>query len=378
MFRALSKIIGICSISTASLLFLAANVSAQNAAAEKIFQSVKQNILQIGNAKCVSEMSRAIALDKTQAEYYNYRGFCYSLLDKDKEALADLDEALRLNPGLIEALFSRSYLFSKTDKLKAIPDLKRIVEIDPKKSNAYGMLATYYLDLAKYDDAFAMGQKVNELVPEGGAGYRYQAQALAGLGKYTEAIPLYSEALKRDDQDTHALEGRADAYRHVGNTAAAKADEQAAANLPKNSSGYGNGRGTGGGIGAGSGRPPMVYNPETTGGSIGPGEATDPAENSESAKPASTVKIEPLQITKRPRAEYTEEARHANVQGTVLLQIAFLANGTIGPIRVISRLPNGLTEKAIEAAKLIEFKPELRDGVPVTTYKNLRYSFTIY
>ena len=378
MFRALSKIIGICSIATVSLLFLAANVSAQNATAEKIFQSVKQNILQIGNAKCVSEMTRAIALDKTKAEYYNYRGFCYSLLDKYPEALVDLDQALKLDPRLIEALYSRQYIFAKTDKLKAIPDLKRIVEIDPKQSNAYGMLATYYLDLAKYDDAFAMGQKVNELVPEGGAGYRYQAQALAGLGKYTEAIPLYSEALKRDDQDTHALEGRADAYRHVGNTAAAKADEQAAANLPKNSSGYGNGRGTGGGIGAGSGRPPMVYNPETTGGGIGPGEATDPAENSESAKPASTVKIEPLQITKRPRAEYTEEARHANVQGTVLLQIAFLANGTIGPIRVISRLPNGLTDKAIEAAKLIEFKPELRDGVPVTTYKNLRYSFTIY
>ena len=126
------------------------------------------------------------------------------------------------------------------------------------------------------------------------------------------------------------------------------------------------------GAGRGSGQPPMLYDPRAT------GDDESVVGNSENPKSATPVRIERLQITKRPRAEYTEEARHANVQGTVLLQIAFLANGTIGPIRVISRLPNGLTDKAVEAAKLIEFKPETRDGIPVTTYKNLEYSFSIY
>ena len=359
----------------AALLLLAAVEGvAQNPEAEKIYRHVKENILQIGDASCVSEMSRAITLDKSRAEYYNYRGFCYSLLDKDKEALSDLDQALKMDPKLLDALYSRSYLFAKTDKLKALADLKRIIEIDPKESNAYGILASYYLELGKYDDAFAMGQKVNELVPDGGAGYRYEAESLARRGQYVDAIPLYSEAIKRANKDTQSLKGRAGAYRHVGNIAAAEADERAVADLTKNSGEVTNGRGTGGGMGAGSGsgQPPIVYNPRAT------GDDSSGGGNSGDVEPAQPIKIEPLQITRRPRPEYTEEARHANVQGTVLLKVAFLANGAIGPIRVITRLPNGLTEKAVEAAKKIEFKPELHDGVPVTVYKNLEISFSLY
>ena len=112
---------------------------------------------------------------------------------------------MKLNPDLIEALYSRQYIYAKTDKLKAIPDLKRIVETDPKQSNAYGILAGYYLEMGKYDDAFAMGQKVNELVPTGGAGFKYEAESMAGRGRYQEAIPLYSEAIKTRRLGSRAL-----------------------------------------------------------------------------------------------------------------------------------------------------------------------------
>lgn len=374
MFRSSRNAYKIYFLSAVFLLLSAAAISAQNPEAKKIYQQVKENILQIGNAQCVSDMTRAISLDQTQAEYYYYRGFCFSLLDKDKEALADYDQALKLNPALLDALYSRSYLFAHTDRQKAIPDLKRIIEIDPKQSNAYGILASYYLELGKYDDAFAMGQKVNELVPEGGAGYRYEAESLARRGKYADAIPLYSEAIKRTQSDTQSLKGRAEAYRHVGDTAAAEADERAVAELAKNSGNYSNGRGTGGGMGAGTGngQPPMLSNPRAT------GDDASGSRSSENPKPTTTVKILPLKITRKPVAGYTEDARKENIQGRVLLKVAFLANGKIGPIRVISGLPNGLTDKAIEAAKLLEFQPELHNGVPVTTYKNIEYTFVLY
>ena len=58
MFLSLRKIVGVSVMPAASLLFLAANLAAQNPEAEKIYQYVKENILQIGDAKCVSEMSR--------------------------------------------------------------------------------------------------------------------------------------------------------------------------------------------------------------------------------------------------------------------------------------------------------------------------------
>lgn len=85
-----------------------------------------------------------------------------------------------------------------------------------------------------------------------------------------------------------------------------------------------------------------------------------------------------LQIKSKPRAFYTETARQNNVQGTVILKVTFLANGTVGDIFSVSGLPDGLTEQAIEAAKKIKFEPMKVNGQAKTATKTVQYSFTIY
>jgi TonB family protein len=65
-------------------------------------------------------------------------------------------------------------------------------------------------------------------------------------------------------------------------------------------------------------------------------------------------KPELLQV-KKP--EYTEAARNKKVEGDVRLMVVFLSNGKIGHIDVIEELPEGLTEKAIDVAKTMKFKP---------------------
>jgi len=57
------------------------------------------------------------------------------------------------------------------------------------------------------------------------------------------------------------------------------------------------------------------------------------------------------------KPEYTEAARKNRVEGDVRLIVAFRSNGKIGHIDVIEGLPDGLTEKAIEVARAIKFKP---------------------
>jgi TonB family protein len=341
--------------------FLATSSSAQGDEAEKIYQNVKQNILNITPEKCVSEMTRAIELDGSNPVYLSYRGYCYMLLNDDAKAFADYDKALKLNPAYIEALYGRSNLLAKTDKEKAIEDLKLIVAIDPKQTNAYGILAGIYLDLGKYDDAYAMGAKLVELIPEGGAGARYEAESLARRGHYQEAIPLYSVAIKRFSSDMESLRGRAAAYRHVGNIAGAEADEKTIKRLEQNSGG------TGGGMGRGPGelRNPQLTNPAAT------DDETPPT-------PVDTAKIEPIKIIQRERPAYTKEARDAQIQGIVMLRITFNADGTIGAIVPIRGLPNGLTEQAVEAARKIKFQPATRDGVPITQTKVMEFTFSIY
>jgi TonB family protein len=80
----------------------------------------------------------------------------------------------------------------------------------------------------------------------------------------------------------------------------------------------------------------------------------------------------------RPKAKYTEEARQNKVQGVVVLSVNFTADGRVTSIRALRGLPDGLTEKAIEAAQQIRFQPATKNGAPVTVRATLEYSFNLY
>lgn len=89
-------------------------------------------------------------------------------------------------------------------------------------------------------------------------------------------------------------------------------------------------------------------------------------------------KPEGIVILTKPRPGYTEEARQASIQGTVIVRVTFLSHGGIGAISVVKGLPLGLTDEAIAAAKRIAFLPQTLDGKPVTIIKQVEYTFGIY
>jgi TonB family protein len=128
------------------------------------------------------------------------------------------------------------------------------------------------------------------------------------------------------------------------------------------STGTGVGGGTGGGAGPGRGG-------NMGGGDMGLGGGRSIEQMTASLRPT---------ILYREKAKYTEEARQNKIQGTVVLQVVFNVNGTISDIRVIRGLPDGLTEKAIEAAKKIRFNPAVKSGTPVSVRGNLEFSFNLY
>src|SRR5450755_4421637 len=87
-----------------------------------------------------------------------------------------------------------------------------------------------------------------------------------------------------------------------------------------------------------------------------------------------TVKLRPVdtgpltaqvEITFKPKPVYTQEARNLKLEGEVLLEILFEANGQLHVNRVVRGLGHGLDESALAAAKQIRFKPALRGGTPV-------------
>jgi TonB family protein len=77
--------------------------------------------------------------------------------------------------------------------------------------------------------------------------------------------------------------------------------------------------------------------------------------------PATTL----VQILSKPNPVYTEEARQLKLEGEVLLEIMFGANGQLHVNRVVRGMGHGLDESAINAANKMRFRPAMRNGQPV-------------
>ena len=91
------------------------------------------------------------------------------------------------------------------------------------------------------------------------------------------------------------------------------------------------------------------------------------------AGPATT----PVEITFKPQPIYTDEARSLKLEGEVLLEVSFSANGTLHVNRVVRGLGHGLDENAIAAANKMRFKPALRAGQPVDSTAIVHVTFQI-
>ncbi|MGI9101172.1 MAG: energy transducer TonB [Terriglobales bacterium] len=131
-----------------------------------------------------------------------------------------------------------------------------------------------------------------------------------------------------------------------------------------NGTGSGGGIGSGSGGGVGSGRGPGVG--PGWGGGIGGGPY----------RVGGGVSAPRLLFD--PEPEYSEEARKAKYQGTVVLWVVVGPDGRAHEIRPARTLGMGLDEKAIEAVRRWKFEPARKDGVPVAVQINVEVNFRLY
>lgn len=79
-----------------------------------------------------------------------------------------------------------------------------------------------------------------------------------------------------------------------------------------------------------------------------------------------------------PEPQYSEDARKAKYQGTVVLQVIIQADGHATDIMIVKGPGLGLEEKAIEAVRTWRFKPALGpNGKPVATLTPIEVTFRL-
>jgi protein TonB len=83
-------------------------------------------------------------------------------------------------------------------------------------------------------------------------------------------------------------------------------------------------------------------------------------------------------VIHQAEAEFTEEARKANFQGTVSLQLIVDQQGNPQDVRVVRHAGMGLDEKAIEAVQQYKFRPAMYQGHPVAVQMIIDVDFRLH
>jgi TonB family protein len=130
-----------------------------------------------------------------------------------------------------------------------------------------------------------------------------------------------------------------------------------------------NGFGSGGGMGSGRG------------GGVGPGSGPGFGPGSGGGMGGGAYRIgggvSPPSILYKVEPEYSEEARKAKFQGTVLLFVVVDEKGNPRDIKILRPLGLGLDQKAVEAVEKWKFSPGKKDGKPVPVQAQIEVNFRL-
>ncbi len=142
---------------------------------------------------------------------------------------------------------------------------------------------------------------------------------------------------------------------------------------------FGDPHGANGPLSGGPGRGSGIGDGDDTG--VGPGKGPGAGPGRDGGVSAirsgfQGATTEPVLLWKA-EPEYSEEARKAKVQGSVMIRAEIDARGQIQNPAVSQSLGLGLDERAVEAVRKWRFRPGTRNGKPVTTSTLIQVTFRL-
>jgi tetratricopeptide (TPR) repeat protein len=126
----------------------------------------------------LADYNEAIRINPKHARAFNNRGTLYKEKGDLDRAIADFGEAIRLDPKFAAAYFNRGNAYDdKGDDAKALADLEAAIKLDPKNAAAFTVRGVVWRRKGDFDRAVADFTQAIELDP----GY---AIAYANRGDY--------------------------------------------------------------------------------------------------------------------------------------------------------------------------------------------------
>jgi tetratricopeptide (TPR) repeat protein len=160
---------------------------------------------------------------------FNNRCWAYNDKGESDRALADCNEAIRLDPKYAAADNNRGNAYrAKGDLDRAIADYNEAIRLDPKFALAYNNRGNAYWDKGDLDRAIADYNAIR-LDSKYALAYNNRGIAYRAKGDLDHAIADYNEAIRIDPHDTLAQQNRELAYQAAGRKTGAAVSSSALA-----------------------------------------------------------------------------------------------------------------------------------------------------
>jgi tetratricopeptide (TPR) repeat protein len=171
--------------------------------------------------------SKLIGIRPRTAVYYDKRVAAYVLAGDYEQAVADLSEAIRLDPPSARRRYEERgdlYFERIGDCERAIQDYTEVIRRDPRHPHAYNVRGWCYHLTRQHERAVADATEAIGLDGRKAGYYHTRGEAWRALREYDKAIADFTQALVLDPRHFDSTAGRGEAYEAKDEHARAMAD----------------------------------------------------------------------------------------------------------------------------------------------------------
>jgi TonB family protein len=290
----------------------------------------------------IDALRAAVKQDEADADAWHYLGVAYHRAGDAKESRKAFEKAVKLRPDFADAHAGLAYALLSANRLReAERKAAYVLILTPKNLDAHYVLGVVGLRSNDPSRALKEAEAALQINPGHASALFLKTQALLAQ--------TLGDMLDKDEEP-------AGVQRRRLNEASATTEKLIALN-PK-------------APGVAEWREQL----ETIRVYVGLADNDDPSRTVFKATDVTQKAV----VLFKPPPGYSTEARAHLVSGVVKLRMILAADGQVKHILVIRGLPDGLTERAVAAARQIKFRPALREGKPVSQAITIEYSFNTY
>ena len=158
----------------------------------------------------MADLDEAIRIDPNLSQPHVDRGAVWASKNEPDRAMADLNEAIRIEPRNPMAYLDRGLVWMmKKQPDKAMADMDEAIRIAPDEAFAYRNRAGVWLEKKEYARAIADMDEAIRRQPENAGLHTARASLRGQAGRYEEALADLAEATRLEPDNSEALNNRA-------------------------------------------------------------------------------------------------------------------------------------------------------------------------